>query len=223
MLRAKADLQEVVISQDYNNQRFSSRGHPTAPSDEHDDAEELDAGIGQRVKAIVLDENGFWSKLVIILHVAMPLIKLLRTLDSNRPVMGKIYDRMYLIGERLQQLEQKGIPWATEMRKKHAERWEYLHSPFHAAAYALDPEFMETVGELDGSTQDGLLTVIERLCLRDAILAAEDPEVAWLQLTTSSSEVVARTAQVRSANLWHLIIYVLHDIIALRLFVVNIG
>eukprot|EP00966_Prymnesium_polylepis_P001204 27388-Prymnesium_polylepis.1 len=87
------------------------------------------------------------------------------------------------------------VAWAAAMCEKHATRWEYLHSPFHAAAFALDPEFMETAGELDGATMESLMTVIERMCLRDAIMASEEPETAWCQLTTSSSEVVARIAQ----------------------------
>ena len=46
------------------------------------------------------------------------------------------------------------------------------------AAYALDPEYMETVGELDASTQEGLMTVLERMALRDVIMSAADPMAA---------------------------------------------
>ena len=88
------------------------------------------------------------------------------------------------------------VPWAAAMGQKHAARWEYLHSPFHAAAYALDPEFLETSGELDSATMDGLMLVFERMCLRDAIMASADPDSAWRSLTTTSPEVVTRIAQV---------------------------
>ena len=57
-------------------------------------------------------------------------------MDSNKPVMGKVYDRMFLIGQRLKKMESK-VPWAKAMGEKHTARWEYLHSPFHAAGYAL--------------------------------------------------------------------------------------
>ena len=80
----------------------------------------------------------------------MPIIKLLRMLDSNKPVIGKVYHRMFLLGERLKKMEAT-VPWAAAMGQKHAARWEYVHSPFDAAAYALDPEFLETSGELDGA------------------------------------------------------------------------
>ena len=83
---------------------------------------------------------------------------------------------MFAIGERIKTLESKGISWVVTMAEKHAYRWEYLHSPFHAAGYALDPEFLETVGELDSATQEGLMTVLERMALRDVIMGAADPE-----------------------------------------------
>ena len=103
---------------------------------------------------------------------------------------------MYTIGERIKGLESKGVSWASLMSKKHADRWEYLHSPFHAAAYALDPEYLETVGELDAAMQEGLMTVLERMCLRDAIMSAADPDAAITLLTTSSPAVISRVAQV---------------------------
>ena len=54
---------------------MSSRGRT---SDENEDGDGLDADIGVRVKAILLDDSGFWTPLAQSLHVAMPIIKLLR-------------------------------------------------------------------------------------------------------------------------------------------------
>ena len=178
MLRVKADLQQVVISADYAKQKFSKGGAAAA-----EDGEELDPAIGAKVKAIVLDEEGFWQPLAYTLYVAMPLIQLLRLLDGNKPAIGKIYDKMFSIGQRIDTL--KGtISWAPAMAKIHADRWEYLHSDFHAAAYALDPEFLETVGELDQATQEGVLNVLERMCLRDVIYLSEDREEATRRPST---------------------------------------
>ena len=87
------------------------------------------------------------------------------------------------------------VSWRPKLLKIHEDRWEYLHSDMHAAAYALDPEFMTTAGKLDGPTQQGLMNVISKLSLRDAILAAEDPEAAVLTITLESSEVFQREAQ----------------------------
>ena len=189
MLRVKADLQQVVISADYAKQKFSKGGAAAA-----EDGEELDPAIGAKVKAIVLDEEGFWQPLAYTLYVAMPLIQLLRLLDGNKPAIGKIYDKMFSIGQRINTL--KGtVSWAPAMAKIHADRWEYLHSDFHAAAYALDPEFLETVGELDQATQEGVLNVLERMCLRDVIYLSEDREEATRTLNATSPEVVTRVAQ----------------------------
>ena len=57
--------------------------------DDDDDDDAIDSNIGMTVKAIVLDD-GFWQSITEILHVAMPIIKLLRLLDSNKPVIGKV-------------------------------------------------------------------------------------------------------------------------------------
>ena len=54
----------------------------------------------------------------------MPLIKLLRAMDGNKPMIGKIYDRMFTIGERIKSLENQGVSWASAMSEKHAARWD---------------------------------------------------------------------------------------------------
>lgn len=64
----------------------------------------------------------------------------------------------------------------------------------HAAAYALDPEFLETAGDLDEATQTGLLNVIEKMCLREAMLSCETLEEALL-LKFDSEPVVSLVAQ----------------------------
>ena len=66
----------------------------------------------------------------------------------------------------------KNLEIASSRMNATDRRWEYLHSPFHAAAYGLDPEFMETAGDLDEATMEGLRAVFDRFALRDAILAS---------------------------------------------------
>ena len=73
-----------------------------------------------------------------------PLVKLLRLMDGERPAMGKIYDRMFVLKEKI---EASVVSWKDKAAKIHSDRWEYfhsdrweyLHSEFHAAGYALDP------------------------------------------------------------------------------------
>ena len=126
----------------------------------------------------MLDEEGFWKPLTLVLFVTMPVVKLLRMLDGNTCCMSKVYDRMFMIGQRIESLELK-VPWFKELAEIHSDRWEYLHSPMHAAAYALDPQFRDAAGDLDEATTDGLHAIFDRLCLRDAILSSSNQDEAW--------------------------------------------
>ena len=56
---------------------------------------------------------------------------------------------------------------ASQAKKYHDDRWEYLHSEIHAAGYALDPEFMSMASDTDEATQSGVISIIEKLCLRE--------------------------------------------------------
>lgn len=86
LLRVKADLQEVVISAEYARQKFD-KSSSIRDEEQGDDALEKD--IGAKVKQIVLDDQHFWKPLIDILRVGMPLLKLLRLLDSDKPAIGK--------------------------------------------------------------------------------------------------------------------------------------
>ncbi|KAL1499294.1 hypothetical protein AB1Y20_011502 [Prymnesium parvum] len=87
--------------------------------------------------------------------------------------------------------------------RDHKNRWEYLHSPFHAAAYALDPSNLNVVKDIDGHVQKGLFLVFERLCIRDVMLqknvdvsSAEKIKEAACLYTGSHNAVIKRVAQV---------------------------
>ena len=164
VLRLKLDLQEVVGSADYAKQKFK------------DDA----ASGTDDVKAIVQDELGYWAELLDALRILTPLVVLLRMMDSDKPVMGKVYDKMFMVGARL---EKSTVSYAARAAAIHATRWEYLHSVMHAAGYALDPEFLSTQGDLDSATQEGLFKVMNRIALRDLLECAKsDDERAMLSL-----------------------------------------
>lgn len=69
-------------------------------------------------------------------------------------------------------------------------RWEYLHSDMHAAGYAFDPEFIENTTEWDEHISTGVLEIIERVCLRDAILQNKEGHENPRDMITKESEVV---------------------------------
>ena len=54
-----------------------------------------------------------------------PIVKVLRLMDGNKPAMGKIYDRMCNVGERI---NNSTVSWKAKAATIHATRWEYLHS-----------------------------------------------------------------------------------------------
>ena len=85
-------------------------------------------------------------------------------------------------------IHKSSVSWKAEAAKIHAERWEYLHSDMHAAGYALDPEFMEMTDDMDESTQNGLMNVIEKICLRDEIGKAADPAALICKLGADGSK-----------------------------------
>jgi len=56
------------------------------------------------MKGLILDK-GFWKNILICLRGVMPLIKVLRMVDSNeKPTMGFIYEEMDLATEKIQSL-----------------------------------------------------------------------------------------------------------------------
>lgn len=92
-LRLRNDLQEVVSSFEYAQQNF---GAMFAESSE-EDAD--GTGMVDNVKMIVLDEQGFWGPLTRILRLCSPIVALLRLMDGQKPCIGKVYDRMFMVGE----------------------------------------------------------------------------------------------------------------------------
>lgn len=153
-------------------------------NDDDDDSE------GPTVDDLILDNN-FWSDVIKVLKVGMPIMKLLFKCDNqSKELMGKVYYHMFSIGESIKELEQS-VPWAKEAAEKHESRWEYLHSRMHAAGYALDPEYLYSGDgdSLDESTMTGLMEVIERLSLRTVIQSAADPQHAAKVLTLESEQV----------------------------------
>lgn len=92
--------------------------------------------------------------------------------------------------------------WKANAQKIHAQRWEYLHSPMHAAAYALDPQFIQVANNLDAHCVKGFTTVLERMCIRDVIIQKQLDVTtekglaeATEQITARHPDVVRRVAQ----------------------------
>ena len=126
MLRLKAELKYIVDLPEYGKQDFrKKRGADDADGDDDTDGE-------GGVRAILLDEAGFWAPLVDSLKVMTPVVKLLRLCDGEKPAMGKVYDRMFLLQERVKKMS---VSWAKDAARIIASRWRLRAT---AAAAATD-------------------------------------------------------------------------------------
>ena len=132
------------------------------------------------------------AKSWLLSQIMTPVVKLLRLMDGEEPATGKIDDRMFMIGEKI---EASDVSWKAKAVKIHAERWEYLHSEMHAAGYALDPEFIKLAKDVDEATQNGLTNVIEKVCLRDVITESVNQVEAIRTITLDSASVQERVAK----------------------------
>ena len=168
LLRAKNDLQEVVVSAAYQEKKQGFAQHRRSDAQECDSECELTDNIGEEMKVIILDEAGFWKDLIQILRVTYPIVCFLRLLDGNKPCLGKVSYKMSLVLDTVEKMEDK-VPWAKEVKHLVMSRWEYMHSDMHAFAYVVNPEYADHVDNLD------------EYCQEDHFVTC----VAWLFVTPS--------------------------------------
>ncbi len=156
--RLQPALQSVVVDREWKEAQFH---------------EEITDDISEK-----LLDTGWWATLDTLLALLTPVKQVLRVLDSNKPTISKIYDLMYSLGVQIGKLE---VPWQADAVRCFDERWVYLHSPIHAAGYALDPEYLETIGSTSSDVMEGLFETVDRLSLLQiapgAIVEPTDPRV----------------------------------------------
>ena len=182
----------MVVLPEWGN-FVASRKRCREDDDDSDDG--TDRTSNDEIGNIILDRL-FWAGVIDALKVTAPIMQLLFAADNKaQELMGKVYYKMFSIGNHMSNME-RNISWATEAKRFHAERWEYMHSRMHAAGYALDPEYLYTGdgGPLDCHTTEGLMEVVERLSLRHIIQRAVDKDAARM-LTANSSQVQALAAE----------------------------
>ena len=145
----KVSLQETVVDSRYTAEGYEDRG----------DERELGNGgtvlrehKGGTAKKHVLDDSGFWQRVRQHVSLTMPICKLLRRHDSSAPSVGKVYHGWYEVGECI---DESTVPYAATAKEKYDSRWAYSHSPFFAAAYVLDPEFVDHDQASNQEVMDG--------------------------------------------------------------------
>ena len=134
----KSSLQATVVDERYTAENYL---------DMSDEREIGNAGTvlrehkGGTAKKLVLDDAGFWQRVRRHVGLTMPICKLLRRRDSSAPSVGKVYHGWFEVGESIKSSVE--VPYAQAAKDKYDQRWIYAHCAFFAAAYVLDPEFVD--------------------------------------------------------------------------------
>ncbi|GAB2299395.1 hypothetical protein Dimus_038560 [Dionaea muscipula] len=121
---------------------------------------------GKVIQRIVLDTRGFWRNLEICLKGAIPLVKVLRMVDSDeKPAMGFIYNAMEEARKEIKSNFNNVQKSYEPILKIIDERWEFqLHRPLHAAAYFLNPHFHYSPDfRADADIKIGLYDCLKRM------------------------------------------------------------
>ena len=157
----KSCLQQTVVDAEYVKENFKDLpddvelGNCEKVSREHK---------GGTAKKLVLDdeEGGFWGRLRSHVSLTMPICKYLRRHDSSAPAAGKVYHGWFEMGEHLKQSD---VSYSSKASDKFDERWAYSHSPFWAAAYCLDPEFISHAQASNEEVMEGFIETLEKVAI----------------------------------------------------------
>ncbi|CAN0904196.1 hypothetical protein LINGRAHAP2_LOCUS22955 [Linum grandiflorum] len=120
---------------------------------------------GKQIQLIVMD-SGFWTDVLRCLQAAMPLIKVLRLVDSDdRPTMPFLYlelnEAMQKIKKNIYNVEKRYKPILNIIQK----RWtNQMSRPLHYAAYWLNPKvhFSQGFNDSERTLKVGLYDCVER-------------------------------------------------------------
>ncbi|KAJ9561078.1 hypothetical protein OSB04_006238 [Centaurea solstitialis] len=129
---------------------------------------------GMNVENIILDKL-FWGSVLSCLKAAIPMVRVLRTVDSDRvPAMGDIYIQIMLakaeIKSNFKDVQARYQPILDIIE----QRWEnQLRKPLHLAGYFLNPrtQYSPSYDCHSGFIKDGLYTCLQRMCGNDSTLA----------------------------------------------------
>ncbi|XP_019451830.1 PREDICTED: uncharacterized protein LOC109353928 [Lupinus angustifolius] len=102
---------------------------------------------GKSVENMIMD-NMYWKNIVTFLKGVLPLIKVLKLVDSNeKPTMGYIYEAMDLAKESIQKAFNGVFNSYTPLWERIDEMWDnQLHWPLYAVCYYLNPMLHYALG-----------------------------------------------------------------------------
>ncbi|CAN0919502.1 hypothetical protein LINGRAHAP2_LOCUS31490 [Linum grandiflorum] len=121
---------------------------------------------GKRVQGIVLDGR-FWNNVAYCLRAMMPLVKVLRMVDSDeRPAMPFLFFELNNANEKIKSNFNNVESRYKPILKIYEKRWEeQMHRPLHYAAYWLNPKvhFSRGFNHNEKHVKTGLYACVSRL------------------------------------------------------------
>jgi hypothetical protein len=99
----------------------------------------------------------------------------------------------------------------AEIRQAVMSRWEMAHTPFHAAAYALDPEFQGHRHDPGSEVHTGLMTMLSKLVSASGCSDAKDQYLHYQDKTdifsplTADGKVMWEAAATMPAHRWWMV------------------
>ncbi|XP_061336622.1 uncharacterized protein LOC133283732 [Gastrolobium bilobum] len=133
-------------------------------SDEWKNSKYAKSTDGKLIENTVMDKH-FWKRVEICLIGALPLIEVLRLVDSDDAAMGSIYEAMDRSKEKIEEDFKKKPSFYQPIWDVIDARWErQLHRPLHAAGYYLNPkQHYYPTFKVDYEVKVGLYDCIKRM------------------------------------------------------------
>ncbi|XP_059628538.1 uncharacterized protein LOC132271233 [Cornus florida] len=91
-----------------------------------------------QIKKIVLDDE-FWKDLKFVLSFTKPIWNMIRFCDSDRAVVGEVYQRMEDMLGHIEAALSNKFEMCTEVKALVIARWARMNLPLHTLAYVLTP------------------------------------------------------------------------------------
>ena len=91
------------------------------------------------------------------------MYELLRLVDGDVPVIGKLYYRMFEIQEKINNNQSLTVPQRQEIYEPFVSRWTMLHTNMHAAGFLLDPEYVNMAQHANQEVMTGFYELVEKM------------------------------------------------------------
>eukprot|EP00253_Pinus_taeda_P009041 PITA_09041 len=143
---------------------------------------------GEAICRLVSYQESFWAGVKEVCSITEPLVKVLRLVDGDKPIMGYLYEAMDRAKESIhiyyddkgdEGFEKQQLIWDVI-----DERWNNaIHRPIHFAGIYLNPTFSYSYGFLfDGEVMDGFFTCAQKMVpspTKRAEISKEMGDASW--------------------------------------------